>query len=475
MDNCSQYKSLNVLHIAGSPCALFFLIAIWGATTSNSIAKESVTSSTSNIADKAKIADNTGKTKSFLDITPVWSGHPVGFALLTHDEHQFVAFYDAQQQMTVAARTLDSTDWHFVRLPETIGWDSHNYVTITIDDEGYIHLSGNMHCAPLVYFRTAKPYDIDSFERIPSMVGNNEKRCTYPRFFRGSNNELIFTYRDGSSGNGDQIYNVYDHETKDWQRLLDQPLTSGQGKMNAYLYGPKRGPDGFFHLCWVWRNTPDCSTNHDLSYARSKDLVHWETSSGKPLSLPITIETAEIVDPVPAGGGIINGNTKLGFDSQNRPIISYHKFDENGLTQLYNARLENGNWKIYQTSDWNYRWDFSGGGSIPFEIGFSPVKVEANGSLKQSYRHVKHGSGIWKLDEVTLKPIGKIKPRPSHPKELNKVQSDFPGMQVHWRGDSGKSGEPNVRYSLRWETLGHNRDRAREEAPPPSMLRLYKQ
>ncbi len=269
--------------------------------------------------------------ESSLDIAPVWSGHTVGFALLTQPPHQYIAFYDDQRRMTVAYRKLDAADWHFVRLPETIGWDSHNYVTMTIDDEGYIHLCGNMHCVPLVYFRTSQPHDIDSFQRIPGMVGDREQKCTYPRFLRGANNEFLFTYRDGSSGNGDQLYNVYDLESQTWRRLLDQPLTSGEGKMNAYAHGPKRGPDGFFHLCWVWRDTPDCATNHDLSYARSRDLVHWETSGGESLNLPITLETAEIVDPVPAGGGIINGNTILGFDSQDRPVISYHKFDAQGI------------------------------------------------------------------------------------------------------------------------------------------------
>ncbi|MFC1716718.1 BNR repeat-containing protein [Candidatus Poribacteria bacterium] len=410
-----------------------------------------------------------------LDIMPVWSGHPVGFTLLTQPPRQYAAFYDAERRMTVAVRTLDATNWQFVRLPETVGWDSHNFVTMTIDDDGYIHLSGNMHCVPLIYFRTARPHDISSFQRIPSMVGSNEQRCTYPRFLRGADGELMFTYRDGSSGNGDQIYNVYDLESQTWRRFLDQPLTAGEGLRNAYAHGPRRGPDGFFHLCWVWRDTPDCSTNHDLSYARSRDLAHWETSDSSPLNLPITLETGEIVDPVPVGGGIINGNTILGFDSQDRLIISYHKFDDQGNTQLYNARREKDGWKIYQTSQWDYRWEFKGGGAIPFEIRIGGVRVESDGSLSQSYSHPKHGSGQWLLDEATLKPIGKLPRRSSYPPSLSHVESQFPGMQVRWRSDSGKSEEKGVRYAMRWETLPAHRDRPREGQPPaPVMLKLYR-
>ena len=95
-----------------------------------------------------------------IDVSPVWSGHYVDFALLTHDRRQLVAFYDPQRRMTVGSRRLDSTTWHFVRLPlpsdefahrqdrppvTTLGWDSHNGVTLAVDGDDGIHLSGNMH------------------------------------------------------------------------------------------------------------------------------------------------------------------------------------------------------------------------------------------------------------------------------------------------------------------------------------------
>ena len=403
-----------------------------------------------------------------VDVAPVWSGHPVGFSLLTTPERQYVGYYDAKRRLTVASRKLTDTTWRFAVLPETLGWDSHNYITMALDDSGDIHLFANMHSSPLVYFRTAKPGDIRSFRRIASMVGRDEARCTYPQFFRGPHREFIFTYRSGGSGNGDQYYNVYDHRTKTWKRLLDEPLTSGEDKCNAYFSGLRMYEDGYYHLAWVWRDTPDCSSNHDVSHARSKDLVHWETSIGKPLKLPITPETAEIVDPVPPKGGTINGDLAIGFDSKKRLVISYMKYDARGNNQIYNARLEDGRWKVYQVSDWDYRWEFSGGGSIPFEIGLGPVVVEKDGRLSQAYRHIKYGNGKWILDEDTLKPTEDI-PSTSSPK----VAVEPSALQARSAGDAGSSGEPGVRYVLRWETLGPNRDKPREGTPPPpSMLKL---
>jgi len=416
----------------------------------------------------------TPEIEETLDICPVWSGHPVGFSLLTDGRRQYVAFYDRDRRMTIAARNLDEGLWHFRRLNSVLGWDSHNYVTLALDKQGQLHVSGNMHVAPLVNFRTERPGDIESLRRIPAMVGSLEQHCTYPDFMKGPAGELIFAYRDGASGRGNQIYNAYDGESRTWRRLLDTPLLDGRGAMNAYPVGPTRGPDGFFHMCWVWRDTPDCSTNHDVSYARSRDLMHWETAGGGPVDLPMTIDTkGVVVDPVPPGGGAINGNTRVGFDSENRPIVTYHKYDGQGHTQIYNARYEAGRWHIYQASDWDYRWDFQGGGSIAFEVRVSAVRAGADGSLAQRFSRKGHRSGVWRLDEATLCPIAENAAGPTWPPSLARLESRLPGMIVRWCNDSGAGDPSGGRYVLRWETLGPNRDRPRDVEPPASMLRLY--
>jgi len=404
-----------------------------------------------------------------IEVAPVWSGHPVGFHSLAASNRQFLAFYDADRQLTLAMRRVSTTNWVFVRLPEKVGWDSHNYVTMALDKSGHLHLSGNMHVKPLVYFRSEQPLDVTSLKRVPAMTGQDEQRATYPKFFENARGDLIFTYRNGSSGNGDQIYNLYDPTTQEWRRLLDRPLLDGQGQKSAYLNGPVRGPDGYFHLCWIWRETPDCSTSHFVCYARSRDLIHWETSGGKPLALPMTFDSGETVDPVPIHGGAINGNVVLGFDTQQRPVVSYHKFDANGFTQVYNARLESGTWNSHQATDWTYRWDFSGGGAIEFEVHVGAVKVNAEGKLVQRLSNKHHGSGTWILDDATLKMVERAPVKPRHPSSLGKPVSSFPGMKVHLRPVTG-----DPRLWLRWETLGANRDRPRTgPLPPPSMLQVY--
>ncbi len=418
-------------------------------------------------------------------VAPVWAGHPVGFDLLTHGDGQFIAFYDAERKMTVGKRGLDEDAFQFVRLEGVwlevrgrlsteLGWDSHNSVTMAVDRDDHLHLCGNMHVDPLIYFRTAEPLDITTFERVDYMVGKNEHRCTYPVFMQGQQGELIFYFRDGRSGNGVNYYNRYDEAARSWSRLVDAPILDGMDAMNAYARKPELGPDGFFHMVWMWRDTPDCATNHDISYARSRDLVHWEAGDGTPLELPITIEDrTTIVDPSPPGGGLINMCQSLGFDAQYRPIVSYHKHDADGHTQAYVARLEAGAWTSHQLSDWGYRWGFHGNGSIAAEIRLGGAQVRNDRHLALSWWHVQKGSGIWKLDEATLQVVGSYpEPAPDLPAGLLQPQLDDPRMEIHTaRGRI--VGATTERHVLVWETLPRNRDQPRDETPPPSLLRLH--
>ena len=411
-----------------------------------------------------------------MPVARVWAGHPVGFSLLTAPPRQFVAFYDDERRMIAGQRELDSAEWAFITLPETVGWDSHNSIFMTQDAAGHIHLAGNMHVHPLRYFRTETPDDITTLVRVEAMTGDEEDRVTYPRFFTGPDGALLFSYRDGGSGRGNEIINRYDTETRAWSRLLDVPLVDGEGVRNAYFDGPRLGPDGYFHMCWVWRDTPDCETNHSLSYARSRDMVNWERSDGTPFDLPITFATSEVVDPVPPGGGLINGNARLGFDREQRPLITYHKHDDAGNTQIHIARLESGEWVRRRITDWDYRWDFSGRGTIIFEIRLLGGARSVEGHIEQTYQHDAKGNGRLRLDPETLAIVDQLPPtEPIQPRHLRGPQSDFPGMQVRWRSDSGRAEPANARYFLRWETLGANRDRPRDPPlPEPSQLMLYR-
>lgn len=423
-----------------------------------------------------------------MPIAEAFNEVPVGFSLLTHGTDQFVAFYTPDHSMAVGHRKTDSTRWEFVALPSKIGSDSHNSVTMAIDREGRLHVSGNMHASPLVYFRSSRPLDIHSLEQIPHLVGDQEDSVTYPRFMHTRDGDLIFHYRTGGSGNGNEIYDIYSEETRSWSRFLDKPLTDGQGLMNAYMSGPTL-IDGWYHLLWVWRDTPDCSTNHDLCYARSRDLKNWENAFGKKVRLPLTPGNRSLlVDPVPARGGIINGCHRVSVGPDGKVLVSYHKFDKDGNTQIYVARPSGKKWEIFQISDWSYRWWFEGGGSINSEIILGRPVFLGDGTFTLSYDHRVEGKGYFVVDAVTLKPLRNVRTGDS---SLKIESQDFsvkqdPGFLRDLRaGDLGdirgivpgddeklRPHEPG-RYHLEWQAWPGVRDRQKKDFhPEPGTLYL---
>ncbi len=404
----------------------------------------------------------------------VWSAAPVGFSMTLRGGRQYVAYYDSERRMTIACRELASEHWTYKRFDELVGWDSHNYVAFAFDREGCIHLSGNMHCVPLKYYRTTKPGDITTFERIDRMTGENEQRCTYPRFTTGPNGEFLFSYRDGGSGNGNEIVNVYDTAAKTWKRYITKPVFDGEGQRNAYYTGPARDSKGVYHYAWVWREDPDCSTNHDVSYIRGSAPGEGLTrSDGTPVELPITLAKGEIIDPIPMKGGLLN-NVALSFDSRDRVMITYYKFDERGNTQVYTARLEESGWRIYQTTHWHDRWDFQGGGTIPMMISTDAPRVWGDGKLFQTFtnKYLAPYAQVRFLDERTLAQIGD--PIRLYPPDFGTPSAKHTDdWQANIRGGSISEARRTGRtWALCWESAGPNRDRPREQVPPPSKLHV---
>ena len=60
------------------------------------------------------------KILNSIEIAKVWSGHPVGFDLLAQNQHQFIAFYDANRQMVIAGRQISSSSLEQKKFPSYV-------------------------------------------------------------------------------------------------------------------------------------------------------------------------------------------------------------------------------------------------------------------------------------------------------------------------------------------------------------------
>ncbi|KLI64126.1 BNR repeat-containing protein [Aurantiacibacter marinus] len=404
----------------------------------------------------------------------VWSGHRVNSQMIQRGSHQFIIYYDASRQMSIAHRPHERAPWRYQKLPSFVGWDSHNYATVDVDEAGYIHVMGNMHADPLVYFRSTEPWNVRSLEQVDYMVdAEREQRVTYPTFLHDTEGHLIAIFRIGSSGDGRYYYHRFDTGTMTWELLHDQNFFDGEGERGTYYIGPVLGPDGLFHTVWVWRETPSAATNNNLSYARSANLIDWEDSNGNPVALPIVRSTGDIVDPVPPYGGILNGQKRLGFDSDGLPMISYYKHDENGDTQIMLARKVGDGWAVHQISDWTgsvQQLDRGGSLNVSILVQEAPF-VADDGTIR--VRAIRDGNAI----EFT------VDPRTNTTADIGSyevVPGVIPGFQdnqelvQYVRRAEGVAEDSRYDFYLSWEANPSNQDQARGDIPAPSTLRLHR-
>jgi hypothetical protein len=150
----------------------------------------------------------------------------------------------------------------------------------------------------------------------------------------------------------------------------------------------------------------------------------------------------------------------------------YHKYDTIGNLQFYTAHLQNKIWEYKQITDWDYRWEFSGNGSINTEVNVGDFKKRDDGYYEVDYWHIQYGNGTILLNNK-FENVGKVLKHNSFKSSLE-VEGDFPGLMIQTAGDIGNS-EDGFRYLLKWETINRNRDKPRELPwPGPSQLYLYK-
>ena len=241
-------------------------------------------------------------------------------SIVSHGDEQYVAFYDAEGKVILSKRKLGTSAWQ-IQATQYVGdvKDAHKAISIAIDGAGFLHMVWNQHDSKLQYCRSIGPNSLNLTSQLP-MLDDRENRVTYPEFYNLSNGDLLFLYRDGSSGRGNLVINRYRVKTHQWSRVQNK-LIDGEDIRSAYWQATVDS-SGAIHLSWVWRETADVATNHDICYAKSLDGgVTWKKSSGEPYQLPITAASAEYVLRIPQHSDLIN-QTSMTTDSRGRPYIA---------------------------------------------------------------------------------------------------------------------------------------------------------
>lgn len=410
-----------------------------------------------------------------IELTPLaegWAKNSINTAIFRHNslvsykDMQFAAFYDPEQYMVLAKRRLGSDDWIIKRTPyKGRAVDAHNTISIMVDGEGYLHVAWDHHVDPLHYAKSKLPGSIELNEMV-SMTGRNEDHVTYPEFYKMSNGDLLFFYRSGSSGNGNLVMNYYDLESAEWEQIQSN-LIDGQGQRNAYWQACVDEKD-VIHISWVWRESGDVATNHDLGYARSKDGgKSWENSKGEEYKLPVNINNAETAWQIPQNSELIN-KTSMATDSKGNPVIATYWREKHSEIPQYHLVFHNGHkWDTARVSSRQTPFSLSGGGTKRIPISRPQVMLRRKGNLEQAFlifrdaeRDEKVSVAIsrdfpeakWKIMDLTEESVGAWEP--SYDTELwkNRGYLNLFVQKVEQVDAEGLgNSRPELIYVLEWD------------------------
>ena len=334
-------------------------------------------------------------------------------SICSDDNYQIVSYYDSEGFVTFAIRKLDSDNWEIIKSNlQSDCTDAHNSISIALDGEGYIHIAYDQHGNRMNYRKSLHPYQI-VFSDIQYMVNpNDEQSVTYPEFYRKSNGNLIFVYRDGGSGNGDCVMNEYDLYTKQWSRIQNN-LLDGQMQRNAYWQICMNNND-IIYMSWVWRESSDVATNHDMCYAYSIDNgLSWRNSLGNIYSLPINIENSEIAWAIPQNSNLIN-QTSMTTDFEGNPYIAtYWSAIDSDVPQYHIIYNKDNIWRQTQISNRTLPFSLSGGGTKRIPIARPQFVIDKYGAAFFLFRDQERGEVVsiyycedinnpeWKVKDLT--------------------------------------------------------------------------
>ncbi len=316
-----------------------------------------------------------------IPIGPGWAQNSVNAvvfrknSVVTHHGKQYVAYYDSSGYVVLARREIGTENWKTEQTQHTGEiTDAHCSISIMVDGDGYLHMAWNHHNNSLHYCKSIAPDTLKLTEEL-DMIGTEEDDVTYPEFFKLPTGDLIFLYRHGGSGNGNLAINRYKVSEKSWERLHDV-LIDGEGNRNAYWQSCVDSM-GTIHISWVWRETWDVATNHDMCYARSTDFgVTWYKSTGEQYAIPITAATAEYIADIPQGKELIN-QTSMYADTDGRPYIATYFEPAGSSIPQYHLLFHDGNeWITRQITNRTTPFSLSGEGTKKIPVSRPQIVVD---------------------------------------------------------------------------------------------------
>lgn len=405
-------------------------------------------------------------------VAPGWAGNSVNVVIfrrssITSDaQAQYLAFYDNEGNVVLAKRKHGSAEWTIQKTQHKGNVrDAHNTISIALDGKGVLHMAWDHHGHPLRYAHGNTPGSLEMTDKLP-MTGSRETNVTYPEFYKLADGDLLFLYRDGASGRGNLAMNRYDLQTGKWEQLHSN-LIDGQGQRNAYWQAAV-DEKGVIHVSWVWRESGDVATNHDVCYARSADGGKtWQKADGSAYALPINAANAEVAAQVPQKHELMN-QTSMTTDSKGRAYIATYWREEGKDVPEYHIVYHDGSsWHTSALGGQTVAFRLGGGGTKRVPISRPQIFADSSGSRDKAYvlyRDEGRGNkvsvaicddlaqGRWRIEDLTNGSVGQWEP--SYDQALwqrSKVLNAFVQKAEQRDAEGVNAVPPEMVYVLEWK------------------------
>ncbi|MBN1911281.1 MAG: BNR-4 repeat-containing protein [Pirellulales bacterium] len=308
-------------------------------------------------------------------------------------KYQFTSYYDETQKLVVGRRVLLESGWSDWYLRKTAFTanninDNHDVSSIGIDGDGYLHVSWGMHNNSLLYTRsTTSAFGDTPFTLVGDTIGNSgglrseftlTSGVTYPMFYNiPGSGDILFSYRIGSSGNGDAELYRWDNTADVWNPVrasTSVPWINGDysgdtlPNVNAYMNYAAWDDQGNLHVTWTWRTggdspTPfkDYQSNHNIMYAWSPNQgVDWYRQDGtlyeRSGQHAIDESNATPVVTIPEGSSLINQTHMATGPDGTVYVASWwapNAAEDDHLRQFMLAWQDGQTWRVSQITDRN--------------------------------------------------------------------------------------------------------------------------
>ncbi len=215
-------------------------------------------------------------------------------AIVSYKGYQYAVYWSANRHVAVARRNLAGGPWQTFELTDyrfEVN-NAHYDISLGISPlDGTLHLSFYQWSSRFNYRKSVAGV-LDNPEQFTwnsnifgvlrhGLLGQEMTPVTYPRFVTSPSGKMLLLLRHGESGAGDSFIYEYDGNSGNWSRL--GKLVDGFATdINAYFNGMHYDGNGRLHATWVWRATPNATTNFDLHYIYSDDEGRtWRNNSGQ--------------------------------------------------------------------------------------------------------------------------------------------------------------------------------------------------